>query len=198
MSALYRIVEGLYWLGLGTWAGTLVAIAVAAPTVFETVRAHEPRLEAGPYARPALAADAPDILAGGIVGHVVARLERVQWVCATVVLAALVLECGPFRRRLARGIASPANVMRVALIAVALGAATAHVVWAEPAVWRLRKQMYGPDVSAAARTSIERRFAWYHETSERLLAGQLLLVAAAGLVTPFARGRADPPRLSPG
>ncbi|MDX1682951.1 MAG: DUF4149 domain-containing protein [Phycisphaeraceae bacterium] len=186
MSAAYRMTQGVYYLFGGIWVGALVMLAISAAITFRTVRTHQPYLTDGPYARPALAEKAPEILAGGIVGNVLKSLNRVQGVCGLLVALCVVAQCTVFRDRLAGGLLGPGNLARLGLLAVVALVALANAWWVQPQVWHWRQQLYDASREAEQRAVAQADFDHWHKRSERLAAASLFLVAAAMLISPLA------------
>src|SRR5215212_915368 len=87
-SDLYQIVQIVYWLALATWFGGVLFVAMSAPIILRTVRENNPVL---PHVLSVnLEGQHGTLLAGSIVGGILARLARLQLACAGVLLLALV------------------------------------------------------------------------------------------------------------
>src|SRR3712207_607501 len=84
---LFQLVQIAYWLALATWFGGVLFIAVAAPVIFRTIRENDPVL---PHVLSVnLEGQHGVLLAGSIVGNLLARLARLQLVCAGLLLLSL-------------------------------------------------------------------------------------------------------------
>jgi hypothetical protein len=83
----FQIVQTLYWLGLSTWFGGAVFIAIAAQIIFKSVR------EADPTLPTVLSVNLDDqhatLLASTIVGRLLKALSRIGIVCAVLLLIGL-------------------------------------------------------------------------------------------------------------
>src|SRR5215213_1848841 len=85
---LFQLVQILYWLALSTWFGGVLFVAMAAPVIFRTVRENNPIL---PHVLSVnLEGQHGTLLAGSIVGGLLARLARVQLICGAALLVALI------------------------------------------------------------------------------------------------------------
>jgi len=186
MSFAFRLTQGIYGLALGAWVGAIVMLAIAAAITFRTVRSHEPTLGAGPYASAALAEQAPEILAGGIVGNVIRGLNVVQAICGIGVGITLLLQCTLFADRLAGGVLGPMNLVRSGLLLLAACLVLYGTFVVQPEVWSLRETVYAAGASEAEREAARAAFDQAHGLSERLMSGALFLLAAALLLSPFA------------
>ncbi|HEV7299737.1 MAG TPA: hypothetical protein VGN72_10260 [Tepidisphaeraceae bacterium] len=89
-ETLFQLVQIAYWLSLSTWFGAVLFIAIAAPTIFKTVTDYKPILPT--VLSVNLENQHATLLAGSIVGDLVARLSRVQLACAAVLGLTLLLQ----------------------------------------------------------------------------------------------------------
>jgi hypothetical protein len=185
-SFLYRLSVGLYYLLLGLWAGGLATFALAAPSIFYRMRVYQPEATRTPAGVGNL--DGPDaqLIAGDIANHILENLATVQIVAAAALVVLVVLQCTAFRRWLRCGAGGKANVLRSALLAVAVMLVAVQLGYVSPRMGELRGQMYSPDAAASARQAARQQFETYHTFSERTLGGVLLLLAGTTLVSPFA------------
>jgi hypothetical protein len=181
----FRIVQGFYWLGLGTWFGAMLMLVIAAAVTFKTVRAHQPTIGVAPYNDPMLAEHHSSILAGGIVGNVLRALSTLQIICAVIVVTAVVLQCTVFADRLAGPVWGAANLLRIALIAVPIVVVAVDRLHITPTVWQHRAVMYDPGQPAESRAQARAGFDRYHKLSERVVGAAMFMLAAAVLVSPF-------------
>ena len=90
MTLIYQAVQILYWLVLSGWFGALLFIVVAAPVIFRVVRKLEVR--SGLYADPSLDDDQTSIVAGEIVGTMLARLAQIQMLCGIILLPLMIAQ----------------------------------------------------------------------------------------------------------
>src|SRR5207253_632524 len=89
MLLLFQVVQIMYWLGLSTWFGGVMFIALAAPVIFRTVRESNPVLP--DVLSVNLEGQHSTLLAGSIVANLLSRVAQVELICAGVVLLALLL-----------------------------------------------------------------------------------------------------------
>jgi hypothetical protein len=80
----FQIVQIVYWLALSTWFGGVLFIAIAAPVIFRTVRESNPVLPA--VLSVNLEGQHSTLLAGSIVGNLLAQLLQVQLACFAVLM----------------------------------------------------------------------------------------------------------------
>src|SRR5690349_14716502 len=112
---LFQFVQILYWLALATWFGGVMFIAVAAPVIFRVVRRNNPVLPNVLSAN--LEGQHSTLLAGSIVGALLARLAQIQLICGTVMLVALI---GQLQLADMTGDNLKAAILRVFLYAAAI------------------------------------------------------------------------------
>jgi hypothetical protein len=84
---LFTITQIIYWLGLATWFGGVLFIAMSAPIIFRTIRGHKPLLPT--VLSVNLENQHADLLAGEVVSNLLAMLWRIQIACAAAVLVGL-------------------------------------------------------------------------------------------------------------
>jgi hypothetical protein len=84
---LFQLVQILYWLALATWFGGVLFIAIAAPVIFRTVRENNPVLTS--VLSVNLEGQHGTLLAGSIVGNLLARLAQIEFICAFAILVTL-------------------------------------------------------------------------------------------------------------
>lgn len=168
---LFQLVQIVYWLALATWFGGVLFVAMAAPVVFRTVRDNNPVL---PHVLSVnLEGQHGTLLAGSIVGNLLARLARVQLACAGALLLALVSH---FFLADLTGPNQTAAIIRTALFFAAAGLALydGWVLW--PHVWRHRQEFIDhadePEVANPARDEFDRA----QRRSVALLMGVLFLL----------------------
>jgi len=183
---LYRLTVGLSYLLAGLWFGSLVGFVITAIRVFATVRAYEPGLADSPEAGAVPAGQAPDALAGAVVGGILGPLLWVQVVCL-LGLALLALAQGRWLGRfMPGGFLGKANLLRLGLFALAGLGLAVQLGWIGPQIWDLRQAMYDPDRPAAEREEARKQFETYHTASERTMGVVTLLVGAGIVASPFA------------
>ena len=196
-SDLFQLVQILYWLALATWFGGVLFIALAAPVVFKTVRESNPVL---PHVLSVnLEGQHGTLLAGSIVGNLIARLARLQLVCAGLLLLALVAH---FFLANLEGANRTAAIIRTALLLAAGGLALydGWAVW--PQLWRHRQEFIDhadePEVANPAKDEFDRG----QRRSVTLLMGVLFLLLGvilfSGNITPRSGAPQGPERPAPG
>jgi hypothetical protein len=188
---LFQLVQVLYWLALATWFGGVMFVAVAAPVVFRTVRENNPVL---PHVLSVnLEGQHGTLLAGSIVGGILARLARLQLACAGVLLLALVAH---FFVANMDGSNRTAAIIRTGLflVAAALTLYDGWVVW--PELWRHRQDFIDhadePELANPAKDEFDRG----QRRSVSLLMGVLFLLIGMILFSGYIRPRDTVP-LSP-
>ena len=132
---LFQLVQIVYWLALATWFGGVLFVAIAAPVVFRTVRENNPIL---PHVLSVnLEGQHGTLLAGSIVGNLIARLARLQLACGGLLLLALIAHL--FIANL-DGSNRTAAIIRTGLLLAAGGVALydGWLVW--PRLWRHRQE----------------------------------------------------------
>lgn len=163
MILLYQAVQILYWLVLSAWFGSLVFLVLAAPIVFRTVRKLEVR--SGLYSDPSLQDEQTTIVAGDIVGAVLARLAQLQMVCAIALLPLMIAQL--LLINLA-GSNLVAAALRISLLLITI--VLLHYEWRAhyPRTWRLRQEFLNntddPDAANTAREAFEKE----HRRSEQM------------------------------
>lgn len=188
----FRCLQGLYWLGLGTWFGAIVMLVVAAAVTFRTVERFRPTLGLAPYDAPVFAERAAGILAGGVTGASLRGLTVIQVVCALVVCGVAAIQCRYFPARIVGGVAGGANLLRVALIGLPMLLLVADVLWVAPKIRERQAAMYDPAASDQGRAAARAGFDRLHHLNVRMLGATGLLVAAAVFASAFALyGEAD-------
>ena len=191
---LFQFVQIIYWLALATWFGGVLFVAIAAPVVFRTVRENNPVL---PHVLSVnLEGQHGTLLAGSIVGNLIARLARLQLACGGLLLVALIAH---FFVANLDGANQTAAIIRTALLLAAGGVALydGWLVW--PRMWRHRQEFIDhadePEVANPAKDEFDRA----QRRSVTLLMAVLFLLLGMILfsanITP--RRAAAPEALSP-
>jgi hypothetical protein len=84
---LFQLVQTVYWLALSMWFGGAMFIGVAVQAIHRTVRENKPLL---PHVLSVnLDGQHSTLLAGEIVGNLIAALTRVEVVCAAILFLAI-------------------------------------------------------------------------------------------------------------
>jgi hypothetical protein len=151
----FQFVQLLYWIGLSTWFGSVVFVALAAPVIFKTVRQNNPILT--DILSVNLEGQHGTLLAGSIVVDLIHRLFWLEIVCGLGVVAAMVLQ--PFVIDPNEGAQTTMIIRGVLVIAAA-----AVVLFDRQVVWpRLRasRAQYiehadEPDLANPAKDSFDR------------------------------------------
>lgn len=87
MLTLFQFLQTIFWVGLATWFGSGLFIAVAAPIIFRVTREHDPTL---PFVLSVnLDQQHSTLLASSIVAKIMQMMTRVALVCVILVLVGL-------------------------------------------------------------------------------------------------------------
>ncbi|HEX4123312.1 MAG TPA: DUF4149 domain-containing protein [Tepidisphaeraceae bacterium] len=89
-SPLLQAAQIVYWLSLSTWFGCVLFVGVAAPIIFRVVQQSDPLLPT--VLSVNLEGQHATLLAGSIVSELISMLIRIGWVCAAVLLPALIVQ----------------------------------------------------------------------------------------------------------
>lgn len=168
---LFQIVQILYWLALSTWFGGVLFIAIAAPIIFRTVR--ESRLILPEVLSVNLESQHATLLAGSIVGKLLARLTQVELLCGGILLFALIAQ---FFLIDLTGDNLRAAQLRCVLYLAAMATVLYdwRVIW--PRIWKYRQEYIDnadqPDIANPAKE----RFDQEHHRSVTLLSIVLFLL----------------------
>lgn len=87
MLTLFQFLQTVYWVGLSTWFGTGLFIAVAAPIIFRITREHDPTLPM--VLSVNLEQQHSTLLASSIVARIMQTTTRLALICALAVLVGL-------------------------------------------------------------------------------------------------------------
>lgn len=87
MLTLFQFLQTVYWVGLSTWFGTGLFIAVAAPIIFRVTREHDPTLPM--VLSVNLEQQHSTLLASSIVAKIMQTTTRLALVCAIAILVGL-------------------------------------------------------------------------------------------------------------
>lgn len=182
----FRLVQGFYWLGLGTWFGALAMLVIAAGITFRTVRQYQPVITVEPYNDPTLTGRAPDILAGGVVGNLLQGLARLQLICGAVVVVCVLLQCTAFADRIVGGRCGWRNGLRLVMIAGPLLVLAVDSLAVRPTIWKHRQVMYDPQQPQADREQAKARFDKWHKADTQLVGAAGLMLIGAVFASAFA------------
>ena len=170
----FQFVLILYWIALATWFGGVLFILVAAPIVFRTVRENDPLLPT--VLSVNMEGQHGTLLAGTIMGNLLAALTRIELICAVGLLVTLVAQW--FMIRPSGGAALLSAIVRSALyVAVVVFVLYDwRVVW--PRVWKYRQEFLDnadePEKANPAKDQFDR----YQRESVNLLMIRLALLLA--------------------
>ena len=170
MTSLFFLIQLFYWLSLSTWFGGVIFVAVAAPIVFRTVRESDPTLPT--VLSVNLESEHSTLLAGNIVGNLLAALVRIELACAGVLLLAIGAQWAVFRAN-----HWDVSTIRTCLFVAAAGVAIYDWRMVAPAALKYRQEYIDhadePELANAARE----RFDHYNKESVTLLAIEALLLS---------------------
>src|SRR5438067_9923734 len=82
----FTLIQIAYWLALSTWFGAVLFVAIAPPIILRTVREHNPLLPT--VLSVNLEGQHGTLLASTIVGKLMQPVQRIELLCAGVVLLA--------------------------------------------------------------------------------------------------------------
>lgn len=182
---LFRLNRALHQLALGTWFGALAAFVIAAINIFTTVPLYHPTIHLAPFDNPAFAAHTTDILAGGIVIHILWMLACLQGICAFLLVLTTILDATLFADYLRRGRRSIPHLARLVLVAAIVVIFAVNHAWIMPRMGSLRGTMYNPQQPPAARAQARDRFDQLHAASEKITTGQAGMLLITLFLGPF-------------
>jgi hypothetical protein len=171
----FALVQIIYWLGLSTWFGGLLFIALAAPVIFRTVREADPTLPT--VLSVNLERQHSSLLAATIVGRLISILIKIELACAAIVLLGLIGQWFIMDRG---GTNWVAPLLRSAMYLLAVGIVIYDwlVIW--PAVQRYRDEYIEhadePEIANPAKEHFDR----LHRDSVLLLS--IRLAALLGMI----------------
>ena len=172
---MFDLVQILYWLSLSTWFGGVLFIAIAAPIVVRAVRESNPVMTS--VLSVNLEGQHGTLLAGSIIGQIMAVLVRVEVACAAMLAVALI---GHWVMLPRTGNQLVMQIVRTALFvaAVALLLYQWRVVW--PRMWKHRQEYIDhadePDIANPALDEFER---YQNELANVLI---MLLAVLLGMI----------------
>jgi hypothetical protein len=164
----------LLWLGLAAYFGGMLALGVAAPALFNTLRdthAASPLLPGGPDAAPQLG--------GEVFGNVLKNFQVIEWISIAFILVGVLAQLlsPSARRKSAHNLA----IMFAALLIVGCldWFQTTPLLWKTRTEWR--QALTAHDEPAAA--TLHAQFDALHRQSVRLAQAKLFLLFAMILLT---------------
>ena len=137
---------------LALWVGGLVALGVAAPTLFQVLEQHAPNGRE---------------LAGAAFGDVFARFQHVAWGLGTALLASIGARAalGPRPRR---------TGIRIWIAATMLALSLASALYIAPRIERIRASVPGPVASLPATDARRVEFGRLHGASNALMVATIV------------------------
>lgn len=172
---MFDLIQILYWLGVSTWFGGVLFIAMAAPVIVRAVRESNPVMTS--VLSVNLEGQHGTLLAGSIIGQMMALLVRVQLGCAAILAVALI---GHWVMLPRSGNPLVMQIVRTALFLAAAGLLLYQwrVVW--PRMWKHRQEYIDhadePDIANPALDQFER---YQGELANTLI---MLLAVLLGLI----------------
>lgn len=183
---MFQAIQIAYWLALSTWFGGVLFVAIAAPVIFRTVRQADPTLPR--VLSVNLEGQHGTLLAGTIVGDLLAMLSRVQLLCAAVLLLVIIAQWF-FIDLSGYNLILPVMRSALYLAAVVMVIYDRWFVW--PRVVSFRQQFIDhadePELANPAREQFDR----YHQESVAILRNVLFLLLGmilfSGSIQPVTR-----------
>lgn len=173
-NALTRIAQVVHLLALSVWLGSVAMSGVVAAIVFPLMRELDPTL--GAY--PDYEGDHALLAAGRVASNVFFAVDLVQFVCASLALATIVVlvVCGYSLNTVAR-------VLRVIVLCMTLALLSYHLLLFMPGLMSMLQGYW--DNAAAGNTEVADRFKEeflaQHDTASNIL-GLLALMVTANIV----------------
>jgi hypothetical protein len=191
----FQFVQILYWLALATWFGGVLFVAVAAPSIFRTVRKSKPILP------DVLSVNLEDqhatLLAGAIVGNLLARLAQVELACAGVLVLAGIAQLFVIDLTDRNGVAA---ILRAILLVGAVVLVVYHSRFVWPRILRFRGEYIAHADEPELANPAKEQFDAEHRRSVMLLQGVLFLLLGMILfsanISPKGRTLAPVPAVS--
>lgn len=179
----FRLLQGVYWLLLGTWFGAIVMLIVSAGLMFKAMRIYDPSISIEPFNQfPDRAAE---ILAGATVGHVLVGLAVIQAVCAIGVICCTTLQCTMFTDRIVGGVIGWRNLLRLVLLIGPILLLIIDVWILTPRIWHHREAMYDINTVESTRFVARERFDRLHKLDEKVVVGGAAMLLAVIFVSSF-------------
>lgn len=171
MTYLYQAVQILYWLVLSTWLGSMVFLALAAPVIFRVARRLDVKVPK--YSDGALRDEQPTILAGEMVGAMLARLAQIQMLCASLMFPLLIGQLGLAN---IAGTNLFAAIIRLSLWLSAVVILNIEWRWHYPKTWQLREAYLASSETPEAAATLRTRFEKEHHRSETFFQATVFLL----------------------
>lgn len=156
MELVFLLFQSVYWLGLSTWFGGVLFVALAAPVVFRVVT------DARPMLPEVLSVNLDNqhatLLAGSVMANLLAMVFRVQIICMIGV------GVGMLAQWFTAGITSGADIAMAILRNTLFVAAVIAAIYLQRSLWpkiMTARQKYidnadSPDIANPARDDFER------------------------------------------
>lgn len=156
MELVFLLFQSVYWLGLSTWFGGVLFVALAAPVVFRVVT------DARPMLPEVLSVNLDNqhatLLAGSVMANLLAMVFRVQIICMIGV------GVGMLAQWFTAGITSGADIAMAILRNTLFAAAVIAAIYLQRSLWpkiMTARQKYidnadSPDIANPARDDFER------------------------------------------
>ena len=180
-NILFKLTLGLYYLLLGVWLGSTIAIALTAPATFKTVRIYEAAPGIEPFNNTIFEGSWANIIAGAAVGQSIHNIAILHLMCVIGIVLCIFL----LRILFAGRINKFAAFARLSLLMGAAALLGVHLYLTEPAMNQLRSTMYNTDINQTERNAANEQFQSIHKLSEQLTGFSALLLAGMFLTSPF-------------
>lgn len=171
-----QLLQIIYWLALASWFGGVLFVFVAAQVIFRTIAENKPVL---PHVLSVnLEGQHGTLLAGTIVGNLLAVVTRIALVCASMLAMVITLQWILLFQYESSNLLS--SLLRTALLLMAAGVTVydRRLVW--PKIWKHRQEFIDhaddPDVANPAKE----KFDYFQRESQMLLS--ILLMLLLGMV----------------
>lgn len=155
MQLAFQLVQTVYWIGLASWFGGAVFIAITAPLIFRTIREHDPTLPT--VLSVNLDSQHSTLLGSTIVGRMMQTLNRAAIFFAVAIVLGLIGQAmilRPFGATLVQ------LVIRASLFAFAAGTLFYDWKWLSPRLFAQREYFIenadNPDIANPAKEQFER------------------------------------------
>lgn len=183
----FQVVQILFWLAVATWFGAVLFVAVAAPVIFRTIR------DANPILPNVLSVNLEHqhgtLLAGTIVGNLLAHLRWVQAACALLLFGTMIAQVFTIDLSGPNGTAA---LVRAGLLIAAAGLLAVDWAYLAPRVARHRQEYLDhaddPDVANPAKERFDEQHRRSVSVMQALLFCLLGLILFGAVVAPKSRG----------
>lgn len=168
---MFQVIQIIYWLGLSTWFGGVLLIAIAAPIIFHTIREADPTLPK--VLSVNLEGQHATLLAGTIVGNILNVLSKLQLICAIAVTLTIIGQWF-FVDRSGLNLVPPIIRSALCLAATFLVIYDWRVVW--PRIQKYRQEYIDhadePEIANPAKDQFDK----YHHESVSILRNVLFML----------------------